>query len=283
MLGIIGTPPLPVQDALKAFYPLCTQGCVKKGMSPGHLDGWGVSGFSADRAVYFARRADPASQCENEYTQAGERALKSRAPIVIAHFRKAASATVASATKTLADANASVASADPPRRSGGGSAVDISNTHPFHHADWVFAHNGTIYGATVSFPLYDARPLGQTDSERFFLWIWEQIHVGMDPTAALAALLKKSRGELVFTSLNFLMSDGKHLWAYRDFGDKRLEKEETVADREKYYTLYSSTVGNTAVACSEPLPELSTVWKPMAQRTLAVFSLKSTAPQLIQI
>src|SRR5260370_37535607 len=110
MLGIIGKPPLPIQEALKAFYPLCTQGCVKKGMSPGHLDGWGISGFSVGRAVYFARRAEPATQGEIEYMQAGERAIKSGAPIVIAHFRKAS-----------------------------GSEPGISNTHPFHHRDWVFA------------------------------------------------------------------------------------------------------------------------------------------------
>src|ERR1700716_4148393 len=89
MLGIIGSPPLPVQDALKAFYPLCAEGCVKKGMNPGHLDGWGVSGFSSGRAVYFARQSGAASEAASEYDLAGERALKSAAPIVIAHFRKA--------------------------------------------------------------------------------------------------------------------------------------------------------------------------------------------------
>jgi predicted glutamine amidotransferase len=254
MLGIIGKPPLPIEDAMKAFYPLCTQGCVKKGMSPGHLDGWGVSGFSDGRAVYFARQAEPASKVEDEYQQAGDRAINSRAPIVIGHFRKAS-----------------------------GSDPGISNTHPFHHSDWVFAHNGTIYGAEASFPLFDAEPLGQTDSERFFLWLWEQVHVETDPTAALVALLKKSREQLVFTSLNFLMSDGQHLWAYRDFGEKRLDIGETVKDREKYYTLFISMLGSTAFACSEPLPTLSKSWQPIAQRTLAVFSLKAPAPQLITL
>ena len=248
MLGIIGTPPLPVQETLKAFYPLCTEGCVKKGMNPGHLDGWGVSGFSAERAVYFARRAEPASQCESDYILAGERALKSGAPVVIAHFRKASEA-----------------------------QPGIPNTHPFHNRDWVFAHNGTIYGATASFPLYDAAPQGETDSERFFLWIWERVHAETNPTAALVSLLKKVRQELVFTSLNFLMSDGKCLWAYREFGDKRLEKGETLADRENYYTLYTAIVGKSAVICSEPLKTLSKNWTPIAQQTLAVFFYRRSA------
>jgi predicted glutamine amidotransferase len=254
MLGMIGKPPLPIQDTLKSFYPLCTEGCVKKGMNPGHLDGWGISGFSAERAVYFARRAEPASEGGNNYTLATERAIKSIAPVVIAHFRKASEAT-----------------------------LGIPNTHPFHNRDWVFAHNGTIYGAAASFPLYDAEPQGQTDSERFFLWMWEQIHAETDPTTALAAVLKKAREQLVFTSLNFLMSDGKQLWAYRDFGDKRLEKGETIADREAYYTLYSTTIGQSAVICSEPLMNLSKTWTPMGQRALAVYSADKIVPQLLKI
>ena len=40
MFGMIGTSPLPVQDALNAFYPLRT----------GHPDGWGASGFHGGRA-----------------------------------------------------------------------------------------------------------------------------------------------------------------------------------------------------------------------------------------
>ena len=114
LLAIAGTRPLPVLDALTAFYPLCTKGCVKKGMAPGHTDGWGISGFSGGRAVYFARRPESAAQDEAEYRQAAERAAKSSSPLVIAHFRKAS-----------------------------GSGAEIANTHPFHHKDWIFAHNGT--------------------------------------------------------------------------------------------------------------------------------------------
>jgi len=214
----------------------------------------GVSGFISGRAVYFARQAGPASESQSDYAQAGVSALKSRAPIVIAHFRKASEAKPA-----------------------------IFNTHPFHYQDWIFAHNGTIYGPSGSFPLYGAEPQGQTDSERFFLWMCEQLHAQIDPTAALVSLLKKSRAELVFTSLNFLMSDGKQLWAYRDFGDKRLEKGETVADREKYYTLHYAVVGQSAVVCSEPLTALSDRWTPIAQRTLAVFSLQAITPKNYQV
>jgi predicted glutamine amidotransferase len=254
LLGIIGTPPLPITEVLEAFYPLCTKGCVKKGMKPGHLDGWGASGFKDTRAVYFGRQADPVNQNEANYKQAEDRALKARTPILIAHFRKAT-----------------------------GGAPGIANTHPFHARDWIFAHNGTIFGAAASFSLNETAPLGETDSERFFLWLWEEVHAAVDPTAALAALLKKSREQLVYTSLNFLMSDGQTLWAYRDYGDKRLELGETLEEREKYYTLYTAKLDKSAVVCSEPLLAVTKSWKPIAQRTLVAFTLKALTPQLISI
>jgi len=255
MLGMIGEPPLPVREVLAAFYPLCTDGCVTPGMKPGHLDGWGASGFKDHRAVYFGRETLPADESRDEFNQAMDRAHKTDTPVVIAHFRKAA-----------------------------GAPPGISNTHPFHFRDWVFAHDGTIFGAEASFPLNETSPCGETDSERFFLWLWEEIHATADPTAALAALLKKARETLVFSSVNFLMSDGKTLWAYRDFGDKRLGKGETLEDREKYYTLYTAAAaGKHALVCSEPLKGIAKIWTPIGQRTLAAFTAGKVSPQTIVI
>src|SRR5258708_4050711 len=254
LLGIAGNPPLPVLQTLKAFYPLCKEGCVKKGMESGHSDGWGISGFSSGRAVYFARTPQSAAKSEEDYLQAGAKAAKSDGSCVIAHFRKAT-----------------------------GGDISISNTHPFHFRDWIFAHNGTIFGASASFQMIEAEPQGTTDSERFFLWLWDQIHAEMDPTTELAALLKKTRQNWVYTSLNFIISDGNHLWAYRDVGDKRLAAGETFKDREDYYTLYTATVEGSSVVSSEPLLSLSKKWEPLAQRTLAVFTAEQPAPRLIPV
>lgn len=254
MLGIIGPSPLPAPDVLEAFCPLCREGCVQKGMKPGHLDGWGASGFKEGRAVYFARSTEPADENKKEYQEAIERIRKSETPVVIAHFRKTS-----------------------------GAPPGISNTHPFHWRDWIFAHTGTIFGAEASLPLNETTPYGETDSERFFLWIWEQVHATADPTAALAALLKKARGQLVYSSIDFLMSDGKTLWAYRDFSDKRMGKGETLEDREKYGTLYTGQVGACDVVCSEPLEKIAKNWVPMAPRTLMAFTAGTLSPQTIAI
>jgi glutamine amidotransferase len=225
-----------------------------QGMNPGHLDGWGASGFKEGRAVYLNRRTEPADVDRAEFTEAIARAQKAETPIVIAHFRKTSGATPA-----------------------------IANTHPFHWRDWVFAHQGTIFGAEASLPLNETAPLGETDSERFFLFLWEQVHASADPTATMAAFLKKSRESLVFSSLNFLMSDGQTLWAYRDVGDKRLEKGETRADREGHYTLFTAALDKTALVCSEPLASLAKNWEPVAQRTLLAFTAGKATPQIVTI
>ncbi len=244
LLGLIGKPPLPVREALETFYPLCKKGHVKCIMEPGHLDGWGVSGFNGGRAVYFDRCADAADHDEARFKAAAAKAGKSNSPIVIAHLRKA----------SMGDR-------------------DIANTHPFHARDWVFAHNGTVFGAMASLPITDGRLQGATDSERLMFWILEHVAHETDVTTALAELLKNTREKLVYSSLTFLLSDGKSLWAYRDFGDKRLEKGETVQEREKYYTLYTAKLEHGTIVCSEPLEAVAKSWKPMAQRTLLAFKI----------
>jgi predicted glutamine amidotransferase len=132
-------------------------------------------------------------------------------------------------------------------------------------------------------PLNETKPQGGTDSERFFLWIWERVHAVADPSAAMAALLKASRESLVFSSLNFLMSDGETLWAYRDVGDKRLGADETFQNRQDLYTLFTATAEKSAVVCSQPLEAVAKNWQPMAPRTLAVFTPKQLTPTLIKI
>jgi predicted glutamine amidotransferase len=254
LLGMTGAHPLPVREVMEEFFPLGQTGKVKCTMKPGHLDGWGLSGLSAGRAVYFDRRAEPVTESKKPYEVAIDKAAKSQSPVLISHLRKA---------------------------SEGGR--DVRNTHPFHSRDWIFAHNGTIFGASASFPLRDSEPQGETDSERFFLWMVENVRTEDDRTEALVSLLRKARAELVYSALNFLMTDGEVLWAYREYGDKRMDPGETLEEREKYYTLYFARVERTAVVCSEPLKNVSKMWQPIPQRTLAVFSPQMLAPRTILV
>ncbi len=254
MMGIIGKAPLPAQETLEAFQLLCRKGQVKPTMQPGHLDGWGISGYHSERAVYFERRAESAAVNPAFFRTAGARIERSDSEVLVAHLRKASE-----------------------------GAPHMGNTHPFHYRDWAFAHNGTVFGAAASLSLVEATPQGETDSERLMLWILEHVLNERDVTVALVNLLKQSRETLVFTSLTFLLTNGKTLWAYRDYGEKRLEKGESLQDREKYYTLYFARIKNAAVVCSEALTSLPALWEPIAQRHLAVFSPESYAPALFKV
>ena len=111
----------------------------------------------------------------------------------------------------------------------------------------------------------------------------ENVQNENDRTDALVSLLKKYRETLVYSAFNFLMTDGETLWAYREYGDKRLEPGETMEEREKYYTLYYTRVARSAVVCSEPLKSISKLWQPIPQRTLAVFTPQMLAPRMITI
>jgi|GEM_PF-6272752 len=54
------------------------------------------------------------------------------------------------------------------------------------------------------------------------------------------------------TSLTSLFSDGKDIYAFREY-----------TKRPDYYTIHAASVGYSAVVSSEPLPGIKTNWRPM--------------------
>jgi glutamine amidotransferase len=94
---------------------------------------------------------------------------------------------------------------------------DGSNTHPFkadlEGRSFVFAHNGTVHGIKDR-PLVRFRPKGATDSEYAFLWLLEQL---ANVPGDLSTQLKRLGDDIrQLGRFNFLMSDGRTLWAYAD-------------------------------------------------------------------
>jgi glutamine amidotransferase len=99
--------------------------------------------------------------------------------------------------------------------------VTLANTHPFQRElwgrYWAFAHNGDLKHYAPR--LHGAcHPVGDTDSERAFCWLMQELakaHAGMPTIAELTATL----GELVpqvaaHGSFNFMLSNGQALWAH---------------------------------------------------------------------
>lgn len=251
MIGIVGVTSSKVQQALTAFYPLCEKGRAACGDTSGHGDGWGLSGHSGSRAVFFGRSAGNAAKEKSAFQTAAQRASQSKSPVLISHFRKASA-----------------------------GAAAVGNSHPFHFRDWVFAHNGTVFNAASALALGEAQPQGQTDSERLGLWLMEKMVTAMDPTAVLVESIQQLREKTTYSSLTFLMSNGKSLWAYREFGDKNLEKGESLDDRDGYFSLVWTFVDNTFIVSSEPLPELGHLWKALPNQTLAYFESGMDAPKI---
>ena len=109
--------------------------------------------------------------------------------------------------------------------------IKKENTHPWLYKGWAFAHNGTIDDVReleklISDEYKDFK--GETDSERLFHLIVQEINNLEDPVEGIKSAVEKLlKNNISFSSLNFLLSDGNKLYALR-YATKSLD----------YYTLY---------------------------------------------
>jgi predicted glutamine amidotransferase len=99
-----------------------------------------------------------------------------------------------------------------------------ADTHPFarelNGTEFCFAHNGTVPQA-FDLPMGRFHPVGQTDSEYVFCHLLGQIADWpelLGTEAAWPRLLGMAAGLNKDSRLNFLLSDGRRLFAYHDQG-----------------------------------------------------------------
>ena len=199
-----------------------------------HKDGFGIA-FFEDRGLRTF--VDPKSARDSPVAE-----LVSRYPInsdnVIAHIRKATQGRVA-----------------------------LENTHPFVRElwgrYWVFAHNGDLKGFNPR--LHAAfRPVGDTDSERAFCWLMQELakaHAAVPDVAELTLTL----GELLpqaaaHGAFNLLLSNGQALWAHcstrlhcveraHPFGLATLADEDVTVD----FGAHTRPTDRVAVVATEPM------------------------------
>ena len=98
-----------------------------------------------------------------------------------------------------------------------------ADTHPFAREmggrDYCFAHNGTLDGPAWDLPLGQHRPLGDTDSERFFCHLLREIALRgghLDEPGDWRWLHETLAAANNFGKLNGLLSDGRRLFVYHD-------------------------------------------------------------------
>jgi predicted glutamine amidotransferase len=89
------------------------------------------------------------------------------------------------------------------------------NTHPFCLGEYAFCHNGTIGTADKLLGRDGDGPQGQTDSERLFHRLLRDVDPAHDPVDGLRAAVTAAAKCGPLSALNFLFSDGEHLYAYR--------------------------------------------------------------------
>jgi predicted glutamine amidotransferase len=103
-----------------------------------------------------------------------------------------------------------------------GGAPSHADTHPFARElggrDYGFAHNGTLDGPAWDLPLGRFHPIGETDSERFFCHLMDQIgqRNSLDSLDDWQWLHQTLAAANAFGKLNVLMSDGVRLFVYHD-------------------------------------------------------------------
>ncbi len=191
LLGMNCNTPTDVTFSFRGF-------AQRGGQTDHHADGWGIAFFegnsvaeagSDDKGLRHFVDHEPA--CSSPVAE-----LISRYPIksrnVISHIRKATQGRVA-----------------------------LENCHPFVRElwgrYWVFAHNGDLKDFTPR--LHGSfKPVGNTDSERAFCWIMQELaksHAGVPSVQELSITLRELAAKIAsHGTFNFLLSNGQALWAH---------------------------------------------------------------------
>jgi predicted glutamine amidotransferase len=225
---------------------------IRGGLTDEHKDGWGIAFFEGAGVRLFVDHesavASPVASLIKSYP------IKSKN--VISHIRKATQGQVA-----------------------------LENCHPFVRElwgrYWVFAHNGDLknFSPVLNGPF---RPVGNTDSERAFCYLLQQLREqfgDIPPTtdalrSALTALTSDIAAHGVF---NMMLSDGSALYAHCStrlhyivrqypFAQAKLSDEDLTVD----FSEVTTPNDRVAVIVTEPLTTNET-WQAFRAGELKVF------------
>ena len=210
-------------DLFEEFADLAVMGNTPRGGPDerGHRDGWGIAFFRNGAMVEPARGVGSA-QSDPRYLQAAWKVAKANIDrkageriVVLAHIRRASPNT----------------------------PVGVEWSHPFVDSkagrSWAFAHNG----GRNDCPFREED--GRIDSQVAFRLMLSNLD-GAEPAEVAAATkatvdaVRRDYGG--YSSLNFLLTDGERLHAFRDF-----EKDSA------YYTLYEDDFGEAVLVCSQTI------------------------------
>ncbi|GAB3240159.1 class II glutamine amidotransferase [Kineosporia babensis] len=244
LIGVVARHPAPVAELLgEDLEPFLELACE-------HKDGWGI-GFRTETGligtVKATDRADDSTRLRQE--------LRSwETDMAILHIRMAS-----------------------PRL-----AVSVGNTHPFGDEWAAFAHNGEIRPADVLDPLISPGLLkqaeGETDSERYYLAVREQIDQGATAAAAIAstAAAIRERAEAAI-SLNCLMLTPEGIFSYAEHDPD----SEVIGRRGAgFFGLSYRREPDRTIVASQGWPQPAPRWQTLPEGRVAWFGRPDQGPEI---
>lgn len=229
-----------------------------KELSLSNPDGWGVGYYINGKEEVFKQGLNDVGNLDN-YNFSIVKNIRSK--IIISHVRNATH--------------------------GNKSRI---NAHPFSFKNWIFAHNGSINNKEFLLEhleeKYRSEIKGETDSEVYFLLLIQEIEKFKNTINGIKSALEIIYKGKDYTGLNFILSDGNTLYAYRDaFSNKsyyslyflkrdhtKSEPFEYLSEKTKQMLISKSLLGEkTVLVCSEKLTEEK--WEEIPLKTLLIVSL----------
>jgi len=160
-------------------------------------DGWGIGWYESNESKVF-KQGIAATSTESKLPVFSKSV---RSKIIIVHVRK-----------------------------GTGAVASDQNSHPFKYKNWIFAHNGCVnkeYLLPLLTDEFKEKLEGETDSEVYFYWLLQCIDKEQDTVKGIKRVIE-SVVKRNYSGLNFLLSDGNNLYAFRYSNNSR-----------DYYSLYN--------------------------------------------
>jgi predicted glutamine amidotransferase len=225
---------------------------ARGGLTDEHRDGWGICFFEGKGLRQFH---DPSPSCDSPVADF-VRTYPIKSLNVIAHIRKATQ-----------------------------GEISLENTHPFVRElwgrYWVFAHNGDLKNFSPDL-VGRFRPVGDTDSERAFCFIMQEMEKKFGKTEpdvqALTILLRDLTIQIGAHGIfNFLFSGGEYIFAHcstklasierkAPFTHAQLKDKEVAVD----FSSVTTPSDRVAVIATIPLTDNET-WTIHSPGTLLLF------------
>lgn len=242
LFGLIANKTVDIRFSMREAYNSFKKQAVN------NPDGWGIAWFDEKRMAHVEKFGEAAFESD----RFEDLVKKVESKIFIAHLRFMSS----------------------------GSEKSQRNAHPFLYKNWVFAHNGTLSKSNlISFlrkPYNQDLTSEPIDSELYFRFIIQCIEDQDDVIGGIRFATERIKE--LGSGANFIMSDGKDLYAYR-YGRPLYCLERVpdfinggISDETKALIDVKKVKGEKAVIIATEIITESENWRPLEDDSLILIT-----------